>query len=377
MTRESPTRRRVLASLAGIGALSSVAGAGTVAFLDDREAFWGRAGAGSLGVTVDCEDCEATESGVAFALAGIEPGATGRTSFAVTVADNPARLWLATDCPAPVDALADTLEVTLWVEADCDERVDTTDTVLYEGTLRGLLTAFASGRRVVDGECVEPDTPLCLGLAWELPADATWLADAESPLVFRFGAEQCRHVTEAEAVSPFPAADCWPPMDCTNAVRLGKADTGSQLAPGDVLALDAEGDFADDGHDYALEVLTVTDKGGDGERETVCAAVRLLVDGAEPDDMAIRDVHVGGGPPAFAGGGKPNSPGGPDRRAGPPNTVTHRVSPPTTRTRGQVCAVRDKENPDPEAEPHGERPAISNIAVSVCAAGDGEVSRDA
>lgn len=106
MTGDVPlTRRRVLAGLAGAGALGSSAGAYTAATFGDRELIPAGMRAGSAGIDVDCSapDCETEDGAVSFGIADISPGAAGRRTFTLSVVDNPVRVWLRTDCPTDSD----------------------------------------------------------------------------------------------------------------------------------------------------------------------------------------------------------------------------------------------------------------------------------
>lgn len=98
------TRRRVLAGLAGAGALGSGAGAFTSATLSDREILPIGATAGAAGISVDCDatDCVVDDGVLQFAFDAV-PGEKRRRSFTLTVDDNPVRVWARTDCPPESD----------------------------------------------------------------------------------------------------------------------------------------------------------------------------------------------------------------------------------------------------------------------------------
>jgi predicted ribosomally synthesized peptide with SipW-like signal peptide len=354
--RSVPTRRQLLAGLGTLGVASAFSGAATAALFTDQERVDGRMTAGELSLDVDCADCEIAEDRITLSLSDVTPGSTGRTSFAVIPRGNPGRLWVRTECPPVVDPLGETLSVTLWLDDDCDGEIDA-ETVLFTGTLSALRRELVDGQRLqLDTPCLIPDDPLCLGLEWSLPAEATWLADATTGLSVEFYAEQCRHVEETAVRSPFQNAFVCPELDCAGCVELGKIDvTDDRLYVGETYSFGDAGNeqYLDDGHEYALEVLTVTDK-VDAERETVGAAFRLLRDGDEVGAPPICAVTIGGGKP----NGRPSRPSS--------RGVDYDVDPPSTRTRGELYAAGGAFKDDPDSQPHDQRPAISNITVSVC-----------
>ena len=342
-----PTRRQLLAGLGTLGAAS--------ALLSDGERMDGTISAGDVSLAVDCPDCVTTPTGVTFDLA-VDPGERGETTLSVVPGGNPIRLWVRTTCPPVGDAFARALAVTLRADVDCDGDAEST---LFEGSLADLRRSFVDGRRLDDAEpCLVPDEPFCLVLEWELPADATVAASTTS-LAFEFYAEQCRHRSESSVTDPFAGAETCPEEpDCPACVDLGKIDVqGNRLVAGETYAF-ADGSneqYLTDGHEYAIEILSVTDK--DQPPETVGAGFRLLRDGAPADDLFICAVAVGGGRPNPA-----LPPSDPEARA-----ASYTFDPPTSATPGQVYAAHGAYKDDPLGQPHEERPAISNITVSVCA----------
>jgi hypothetical protein len=366
----SMSRRRVLASLGAAGALSAVGGSGTVAFFADEERPAADFLAGEVDVSVECDDCTLRGGRLEIDFDALDPGESGSKTVTVTVdsGSNPVSLWLRTTCPPAVDPLGEALRTRLSVSTDCDGDADEQlfPTDAEWGSLTELRRTLADGVRI-DDECLDAESSRCLLLEYELPADTTWAVESEATIALDLFGQQCRHAS-ATATSPFETRAC-PGVSCPDCVRLGKLEvTDDPLESGTTYDFeDVFAPFDGDGHDYALEVLTVTDKVDDGERETVCAGVRLLRDGTESAAPPLCAVAVGGGRPAGAGRrvgegpeieGKPR-PADPDARQ-----VEYDVDPPLTRTRGQVCAAHDKS--DPTAEADGERPAISNVTVFVC-----------
>lgn len=352
--RASLSRRQLLGSVGTVGALGAASGVGTWALFEDRETFSGSLAAGAVGVTLDCEDCETTDDGsMSFDLSGLTPGDRGVETFTVTADANPMRVWLRTNCPAPVDPLGDAVEVRLFHDGDCDGPAVANAVHPADGswvTLNEFRSTMRGGLRMDqhDGEPCLHGTQ-CLDLEYRLPDDATWAAELSTELSFEVVAEQCRHVPEDGVTSPFPNPDC-PEPDCPDCVELGKLEVANDLLMPGVYEFDELYAPFDDGTTYALEVLTATNKADDGEEETVCASFRLLAgdgdDGlAEVDAPAVCSVAVKGGQ----------------------LTETYDVEPPTTRTRGEVCTVAQ----DGDTAP-GALPAISNVVVSVCAPEDGD-----
>lgn len=354
-----PTRRQLLLGLGTLGAASTLGGGAASAMLSDREGAGGTIAAGDVSLAVDCADCVAGTNGVAFDLS-VDPGESGETSLSVTPGGNPIRLWLRTTCPPVDDAFGEALEVSLGLDADCD---GTPESTLFTGSLAALRRSLVSGVRLEPtGECLEPDEPVCLVLAWTLPADAT-LAPSTTPLSFEFYAEQCRHQPESAVTDPFAGTDpCPEPEGCPHCVELGKIDVqDDRLREGEVIGF-GDGDneqYRTDGHDYALEVRSVTAKEPQNP-ETVGVGFRLLRDGEPAADLRICSVAVGGGRP------NPNShPSDPDARV-----ARYTFDPPAASTPGQVYAAHGGSKDDPLSQPHDERPAISNLTVAVCAEDD-------
>mgnify|MGYP000740106293 CR=1 FL=1 len=124
---------------------------------------------------------------------------------------------------------------------------------------------------------------------------------------------------------------------------------------------------ATDGSDSVRRAVDVA-VDGDGDRETVCVAVRLLRDADGTDEFEesaappICEVTLTGRTSPNRGPKKgPRTPGGPTRKPeAETRTVTHDVEPPLTRTRGKICTPSDENGGD------GTRPGIDSITVSTC-----------
>ncbi|MFD1562856.1 hypothetical protein ACFR99_04760 [Haloarchaeobius amylolyticus] len=356
MTDDSvPTRRRLLAALGTVGGLAAAAGARTVASFSGEAGVAGSLQAGRVELDVDCDGCNVVDDRLQLALESVAPGERKTKTVRLTVPDgsNSVRLWSRTGCPPVADPLGEALETRLSVSPDCNE--DKRHLLPRDSdewaSFTELRRALHDGIRLDDPDdpCLAGGTQLCLDLEYRLPTDATWVVDAETDLVLELFAQQCRHVSEdAVRSSPFSDEDC-PTITCSDCVRLGKLEVKEdRLKPG---IYDFDELYTDDERDgtYQLEVLTVTDKIDEDERETVCASVRLLKEGSEPTAPPLCTVAVKGGN----------------------QTIYYDVEPPLTRTRGEVCAATDTDDPGEESD--GQRPGTSNLTVFVCG---NEVSAD-
>ncbi|WP_144800034.1 hypothetical protein [Halorubrum depositum] len=276
------SRRQLLTGIGGVGAVGMASGLGTGAYLSDRATFGGNAlGAGGVELTVDGD---VTDGAVELGVSGIEPGDAGTERFAVGVRTNPVRVWLAADCPDPDDALADALEV--------DVRVDGTPVPGGQGTIADVRRALADGERI-DVGCLDPGDALDVAVGWRLPGDAVdALAGTDAALAFRLYAEQCRHVSEADAAAsnPFAGLTCDEPGDdCPACVEFGKADdVEAALAVGDVLPLV---ELPDGTEPHSIEITAVETK-EDGE--AVGAAFALIdADGNPGPNLCAVEIKGG------------------------------------------------------------------------------------
>jgi len=212
------SRRRLLAGIGGVGAVGMASGLGTGAYLSDRVTFANNGfGAGAVELTVG----GGVADGVAVDVSGIDRGPEGRVTetFPVGVRTNPARVWLAAECPAVDDALATALRI--------DVRVDGRSITDGLRPFAAVAADLVDGERVDDG-CLDPDDALTVEVIAELPADAPdALAGSATSLRLRLYAEQCRHVTETDATgaNPFAGRVCEGPacVSCEeeNGVAIG------------------------------------------------------------------------------------------------------------------------------------------------------------
>lgn len=218
------TRRKLLAGLAGAGAVSAGAGGATKAVLSDELELSGRSRAGTAGIDVDCDSCTTGENtGVDFEVDGLEPGpgSEGEKQLRLTVGDDPVRVWVRTTCPPAVDGLGDALDVRLTLERDGEGVATENVTQLFphlgtdsDGSLTELRRALADGRELTgrDGECLESGAERRLRLEYSLSENsmAGTTANEETKLDLEFHARQCRHVSGDEVENTFADRDCSP-----------------------------------------------------------------------------------------------------------------------------------------------------------------------
>lgn len=243
------TRRRALLGLVAVGSVGATAGAGTRAFLTDREGFGNLDGGeanqfrgGDLDLGVAWETATNGEpvdssgpfppesstdygdvSGPVLELAGITPGDGGRVSTAFRVAGNPACVWFRlrafdaddnglTDQESELDStggdgegeLQEFLDVTVHYDVDCDGTRDEGEPEIADGTLSAVAEELSTGVRldaalfedgVSAGECFPPGSAGCVTLAWTLP-EVRGVRQVETDSVtfgVELGAVQRRH----------------------------------------------------------------------------------------------------------------------------------------------------------------------------------------
>lgn len=353
--------------------------------LTDDETSRAQLEAGQVDVRIDCDGCSVEDGTVRIPFESLDPATsdTRRIHLSLGEASNPSRLWLRAECPPVVDPLGEALETRIAVErvgkdgdgATTDERTFPlgSEWMSFSDLRRELRDGIRLGDSI--DPCLAPGAGLVLSLEYRLPEDTSWVAGTETDLHLEVFGQQCRHVSESDVGDgPFSAGVC-PTLECSSCIRLGKIDVeGDRLHQGRTYGFDdLASPFDADGHEYAIEVLTVTDKVDEDERETVCASFRLLRDGSESAAPPMCSVRVGGGRP---GGEQPGdgSAGREGDTKADARSVRYDFETSLTRTPGEVCAAHDKD--DPAEETDAERPAISNLAVFVCE-DTGEVSADA
>ncbi|MFW6458850.1 MAG: hypothetical protein ACOCY6_05525 [Halodesulfurarchaeum sp.] len=287
------SRRQLLAAIGAIGTAGVVAGSGTAAVLHSKSGFENsiQTGVLDLAVTYDILDGPGADDPTSnhgtvngsrleipiATLSASEPvGSTLVTFGPPADADrenNPAGLWIATDCPIPAaTGLAEAITLSINT-ADCD-----TGEVLqpiYEGSVRAVGEALQTGRRI-DGnpnteaiDCLR-DT-VCLRFDYELEG---YFGDESVDLPLWFAAVQCRN---EQAVNPFadrPANPCPTGDDCPCCQTLGKLEF-EEGTPGigDSFIEPGTYAFAEGDQTYGLEIYATETK--DAGQETTGVAFRL------------------------------------------------------------------------------------------------------
>lgn len=170
------SRRALLrgVTFAGAASVGGASGVGTYAYLTDGEPFRSNSlGAGSL----DLEIATRTQSGsetsydpeqegafpstfvpessltVGFpTVDSTQDNASGSTTVAFRVCENPGRVWLR--LAGESNALADAMDVTVTYAPTCEE---SSGDVVYKGSLSGLFDAYADGSRL-GANCQEVGT---------------------------------------------------------------------------------------------------------------------------------------------------------------------------------------------------------------------------
>lgn len=362
------SRRRLLTALAGTGAVGAMTGGVAGAVLRDRETF-ARSDlvAGALDMRVDWEtatDAGSGDGAVTLPLGTLAPGDRGTADLTVSVpqtggaANNPAYVWLRSSCPSPSSALDDALEVRLSY-LDC--RTGRTRLLVGPASLRDLANDLRNGRPLSadlfpgadpgEQSCVEPGSPLCLRLAYELPAD--YVGDETVSLTWELVATQCRH--DDGTTNPF-VDSARPPCDpadtpCVCCERVGKLELEDTADPDDGLGENRvePGTYAfTEGYisgwpDYRLEVLETVVKTDEQTPETVAVRIRVLDPAGTPVELCGATVA-----------------------AGPNGTATYELD--GTASPLLTTAPRDA-GADVRTDP-GAFPGVSNLVVEVCTDAD-------
>ena len=309
------SRRRVLAALAAAGGAGALTGTGTAAMLRDAERFDASITTGTVDLVVEYDlltgpgaggpDGSGTVDGPRIRIPVDSLGADGDAgSMLLTFAlpqegdavNNPAALWLATDCPAPAStALAEAIRLTLSY-ADCDS--GTPIERIVSGSLREVADGLREGHRV-DGDPTTDEVDcltdeVCLLVEYEL---AGYVGTETVDVPLWFSAVQCRHTTPENPFAdrdtePCPAAD---PCPCCRTLGKLEFEGGTQPGLDDSFAEPGTYAFTEGDADYGLEIYDTA--GTDGESETVGVAFRLVnladSDAAVP---SLCTVAVKGGP---------------------------------------------------------------------------------
>ncbi|MEF8882003.1 MAG: hypothetical protein V5A34_05705 [Halapricum sp.] len=265
MTRQTLTRRRILATVAGVGVLGAVSGSGARAYYTDRSAVPAALAAAALELTAcvedgsDCRPVDAARIDLPIDLDEAPEGhARIRIDFPADVSTTPGYLWLRSSCPDGTCGLERALEVTVRADADCDSQAGTDASLLASGSLCSVLETLGSGVLLGD-DPFEPGARVCLDVEWSLGA----ICSVESIDVgLELFAHQAAHSggpqrpwTTGCSVTCKTAADCVCGDHGISFVAFCVPD-GTALASGDV---DFEWRTGADGEPVAIEWTSTVD----------------------------------------------------------------------------------------------------------------------
>ncbi|MDB9234908.1 hypothetical protein [Halorubrum ezzemoulense] len=288
------SRRRVLAALATAGGAGALAGTGTAAVFRDTERSRASITAGIVDLVVEYDlltgpgadglDSSGTVDGPRVtlpvdSLAPDDDAGSMLLTFALPqrgdAVNNPAALWLATDCPVPeATGLGEAIQVTVSY-ADCES--GTPLARIVSGSLRAVADDLRDGRRV-DGDPMSPEPDclveeVCLLVEYEL---AGYVGTETVDFPLWFAAVQCRHATPTNPFAGIDTDPCLPGDPCTCCQTLGKLELDSDTQPGidDSYVEPGTYAFTEGDTDYGLEIYDTADK--DAGAETVGIAFRLV-----------------------------------------------------------------------------------------------------
>lgn len=180
------SRRTLLYGLAATGAAAG-SGSGVAAMLTDTESAGTSLAAGELDLDVR-SPAGLQGEGSADSLALYEPTTT---EFELSVADNPAYVWLVAGCPTcePIESKLDArLELT---------RGGAETTTLFEGTLRALRETYGAGALLSTEALAGSGETWTVSFTWELVEVVDGAVDVGVDLGFR--AVQARHLGDPRA----------------------------------------------------------------------------------------------------------------------------------------------------------------------------------
>lgn len=196
MTRKELSRRRVLGSLATVGTLGAMSGAGANAILQDSEAADNRlvAGALDLEVCVDDGECEPGPGQRVSLPIDLDAAGEGRATVRVELPDdgrnNPGYVWFRTNCPTGRCGLEQALRMTVREDRNCNGEMGRYDPVLSRGSLCEVMKELGSGE-LLRRDPVQPGERICFEISWRLAGELC--EDDAVTLELEFFAHQARH----------------------------------------------------------------------------------------------------------------------------------------------------------------------------------------
>ena len=329
---EGISRRKLLSGVALAGSAGAITGVGTGAVVFDSETFVGNLfRTGRLDLTVGWTDrsdgTNLSNGGVDLDVGPLSAGESGWSEITVDLPqdeddNNPAHLWLRTNCPDTSGSVAEALTVRLWYAHSDGSRLE--EGLVTDGPLCEVANDLRNGIPL-DGDPMTPErdcldtagdgSPLTLRLEWSLDDD--FVGTGSTAIGLEFFATQCRH--DDGSVNPFPtvaACECgadteyhgvsfveiWvcegtePDCQCTKLGKLelddgycGVSGVEDNYVDVGVHDLYVDDDCEDTGYDVNV---TATEETAEGE--TVGLAFELLDDEAEPGPDLCSVVIKGG-----------------------------------------------------------------------------------
>lgn len=305
------TRRRILAALATTGGAGALVGSGTAAMLRDTDRISASITAGTVDLRAEYElltgpgaDDPEGQGTIDGRRVTLPIGALGsdaesgsmRLTFALPqrsdAVNNPAALWLATDCPVPEPTtLAESMQVAVsYLDCSSGSRLDR----ITAGSLREVAEDLRGGYRIDGDPAITGDDCLvdatCLLIEYDLNG---YIGTETADVPLWFAAIQCRNTTPENpfdmSSDPCPTAD---PCPCCHTIGKLEFEDDTQPGLGDGFADPGVYGFNNGDPDYGLEIYDTVDNNSD---ETVGIAFRLvrLTDGNAPPicTVAVKGGH--------------------------------------------------------------------------------------
>ncbi|RLM53637.1 hypothetical protein DVK02_12350 [Halobellus sp. Atlit-31R] len=243
------SRRQLLYAVAATGAAAG-SGSGVAAMFTDAEAVDARLTAGTLDLDVGVRSPAAWQNGSYTGSVAINEPETA--VFELSVADNPAYVWLVAPCPTcePVESSLDvSLELTT---------PKTGTRTLFDGTLGAFRETYSSGSLLSTHALSGGDETWTVSFTWTLTEP---VADTDVAFGFEFRAVQRRHLGDPRAFDlGLPACDpCeWTQHgDCERAISY-VAFCGEQAVDGDDVEFTLR-PCGDTGESVTLDVTAIPD----------------------------------------------------------------------------------------------------------------------
>ncbi|MGQ4555648.1 hypothetical protein [Halobellus sp. GM3] len=183
------SRRRVLYGIATAGA-AAASGSGVAAVLTDAERTEATLAAGSLDLDVDVLSPTSWKNDAYTGSVGLH--STQTAEFELSVDDNPAYVWLVSDCPA-CEAIEEKLRITVELRGDGSGATE----LFSDGTLRSFRERYGSGGLLSETALPTGGETWTVSFTWSLSDPVPNSADVD--FGFRFYAVQERHLADPQS----------------------------------------------------------------------------------------------------------------------------------------------------------------------------------